>query len=373
MTTARLLNDAPAQTDQLLEAICATLQITPTQFQLAKGHYEAVSEWLGTADSPLAPLRPVIYPQGSMALRTTIKPRGREEYDLDMVLQVEPTSPDPMDLYRRVEERLRGHHDYARRLQKKRRCLRLPYEHQFHLDILPARRDGIRGSTCIQVPDRELRTWKPSNPLGYVAWFEERCEMARVAALKREAAPLVQPTPADLLVVLRQAVQLLKRRRDNMFFGKDDAPRSVILTTLAALFYEGEPTIIHALIGIAGRFEEAVAAAAPGRFRVLNPTNPSEDFSESWDDPTTYATFIRFVQVARTEFATLLETEGLDRLGAMLDEMFGDQLGQTAVRAFLQRVRDAKDADDLRFRGPALVIGSERGHRSSPHTFHHGA
>lgn len=373
MTTAPTLEGATLEVDQLLEAICAALQITPTQFELAKGHYEAVGDWLSKPDSPLAQSRPHIYPQGSMALRTTTRPRGREEYDLDMVLQVEPTSSDPMDLYRRVEERLRAHRDYAGRLEKKRRCLRLPYEHQFHLDILPARRDDRRGGTCIEVPDCELRTWKPSNPLGYVKWFEERCEIAQAAFQKREMVPLVQPAPSDLLVVLRQVVQLLKRRRDNMFFGQENAPRSVILTTLAALFYEGEPTIIHAMVGIAKRFEEAVAAAAPRRFRVLNPTNPSEDFSESWDDSTTYEKFVTFVQVVRTEFGTLLQTQGLDHLGALLDDMFGDQLGQTAVRAFLQRVRDAKDADDLRFRGPALIIGSERGHRPSPHTFHHRA
>jgi len=262
VTTAHLLDDAAHHVDQLLEAICAALQITPTQFELAKGHYEAVGEWLAKPDSPLAKSRPYIYPQGSMALRTTTRPRGREEYDLDMVMQVEPVSSDPMDLYRRVEERLKAHRDYIGRLERKRRCLRLTYEHDFHLDILPARRDDRRGGTCIEVPDRDLRTWKPSNPQGYVQWFEERCEASRISLQKRAVAPLAQPVPADLLVVLRQVVQLLKRRRDNMFYGNDDAPRSVILTTLAALFYEGEPTIIEAMVGIAQRFEQAVASAA---------------------------------------------------------------------------------------------------------------
>jgi len=372
MTTARVLDDGLQEIDELLEAVCTSLQITPSQFELAKSHYEAVGSWLGS-DGPIVQLQPDVYPQGSMALRTTTRPRGREEYDLDMVLQVEPISSDPMDLYRRVANRLGGHRDYAKRLERKRRCLRLTYEHQFHLDILPARRDDRRGGTCIEVPDCELRAWKSSNPLGYVAWFEERCEIGSRALQKREMAPLVQPTSSDLLMVLRQVVQLLKRRRDNMFFGQDDAPRSVILTTLASLFYNGEPTIIHAMMGIAERFEEAVTAAAPGRFRVLNPTNPSEDFSESWNEQTTYEKFVRFVQVVRREFATLMQMTGLDRVGARLDDMFGDQLGQRAVRKFLERIREAKDEDKLRFRGPAIVIGSERGHRSSPHTFHHGA
>lgn len=373
MTTAPALDTATHHVDRLLEAICAALQITPTHFELAKSHYEAVGAWLAKPDSSLATLRPKIYPQGSMALRTTTRPRGREEYDLDMVMQVEPISSDPMDLYRRVEERLKAHRDYVGRLERKRRCLRLTYEHQFHLDVLPARLDDGRAGTCIEVPDRDLRAWKPSNPLGYLRWFEERCELSRTSLQKREVAPLAQPVSADLLVVLRQVVQLLKRRRDNMFYGKEDAPRSIILTTLAALFYDGEPTIIEAMVGIAQRFEQAIASAAPGRFRVVNPTNPSEDFSESWDDPTTYERFVGFVQVVRTEFGILLQTDGLDRLGDLLDDMFGDNLGQSAVRAYLQGVREAKDADALRFRGPALVLGSERGHRPSPHTFHHGA
>jgi len=47
----------------------------------------------------------------------------------------------------------------------KKRCVRIVYKDEFYLDILPACRDHGNGGTCIQVPDRELGNWTPSNPL----------------------------------------------------------------------------------------------------------------------------------------------------------------------------------------------------------------
>lgn len=72
---------AASDLDELVVEICRTLQITETQFKDAEAHYQAVGMWLRETGSPLFTLRPVIYPQGSMALLTTVRPRGREEYD----------------------------------------------------------------------------------------------------------------------------------------------------------------------------------------------------------------------------------------------------------------------------------------------------
>lgn len=138
--------------DELVEEICVTLQITPTQFESAEKHYRAVGDWLAKPGSVLAHLQPSIYPQGSMALRTTVRPREREEYDLDLVVQVSAFDNDPMRLYELVRHRLLEHADYRDRLEPLKRCLRLSYANQFHLDILPARPDFMRGTTCIEVP-----------------------------------------------------------------------------------------------------------------------------------------------------------------------------------------------------------------------------
>lgn len=74
--------------DRFLEGICRRLQLTPTQYELAKSHYEAVGNWLEQEDSILAPYRPVIYPQGSLPMGTTNKPLDKEEYDLDFICEL---------------------------------------------------------------------------------------------------------------------------------------------------------------------------------------------------------------------------------------------------------------------------------------------
>ena len=212
--------------DQLLDTVCVTLQIAPAQFDRAKEQYQAVSEWLAAPASSLQPLRPEIYPQGSMASRrTTVKPRASDEFDVDLVLELQAPTADPMSLYGAVERRLREHSEYCARIERKRRCLRLNCASDFHLDVLPARPDVRLGGTCIEVPDRRLEAWKPSNPKGYAMWFEGRCETGPSALAKRKHVPLPEPLPEHLTRALRRGMQLLKRRRDILFKDTALAPR----------------------------------------------------------------------------------------------------------------------------------------------------
>jgi len=78
-----------------LEQICQTLELTPTQHEAARDRYNAVGAWLAEADSSL--LRTLtVYPHGSIALGTTVKPHGRNEHDVDLMSRatgVDPTLP----------------------------------------------------------------------------------------------------------------------------------------------------------------------------------------------------------------------------------------------------------------------------------------
>jgi hypothetical protein len=362
-----------AELDQLVEEICLTLQITPTQFDLARQHYEAVGDWLAREGSPIAALKPIIYPQGSMALRTTVRPRPeREEYDLDLVLQVQPVDTDPMRLYNLVGDRLEAHEVYGQMLERMKRCLRLNYEHQFHLDILPARLDRTRGGTCIEVPDRALKCWMPSNPAGYVLWFEHQCDEGALFKAAREQVPLPPPLPEHQLQVLRQIVQLIKRRRDNAFRGADVAPRSVVLTTLAGHAYARGESLTAALEQVLLAIEAAIAQAHPHPIEVRNPTNSAELFSERWRDRDAYAAFTNFIRTFRAEVTALRAAEGLEAIALALDGMFGNELGQKAVRAYSDKVGKAKNAGMLRFGAPGIIIGGTEGRPSPKHQFHHG-
>ena len=71
--------------DLILRHLADEIDVSPTRYQEAKDHYNAVGEWLGRDDSELAPFLPVVFPQGSFVLGTAIRPIGDEEYDVDAV------------------------------------------------------------------------------------------------------------------------------------------------------------------------------------------------------------------------------------------------------------------------------------------------
>src|SRR5215469_3429315 len=228
-----MLQDGKAL-NRLLAEICRLLQLSPTQYRSAVDKYEGVGRWLGGAGSPLESWTTSIYPQGSMALGTTVRPLEKAEHDLDLVFEVERLNVTPTALHKIVEDRLRANGLYAARLvyPAPPRCLRLRYAGDFHLDIVPARTDPERGPTAIEVPDRQLSRWVPNNPKAYKDWFEGR---ASALAIMEKAA--VQPVPAqmasDQKPPLKLAVQLIKRNRDIVFADQAGAPSSILIYTLS--------------------------------------------------------------------------------------------------------------------------------------------
>ena len=195
------------------------------------------------------------------------------------------------------------HGVYGGMVTKKNRCVRIEHKDEFWLDILPACRDDHNGGTCIQVPDRDLRRWKPSNPIGYADWFKAagRRIIVKFSDSRKElviAEATVEPLPTlqatEEKTMLQLVVQLLKRWRDIHYANCEYPPISIVLTTLAADLYTGEQSISRALLevleGIVGRLD---AAHAQGRrLAVPNPVHLEEDFSERWDScPKAYLAF----------------------------------------------------------------------------------
>lgn len=360
--------------DDVVAQVCLTLQISPTQFDLARSHYEAVGEWLRTNGSPLALYNSRIYPQGGMALRTTVRPREREEYDLDFVLEVRAALMNPMALYEMVAQRLAAHDVYRRKLERKKRCLRLNYEHDFHLDILPARPDAVRQGSCIEVPDTALRDWKPSNAVGYITWFERLCEFGVLLKASRQQAPLPPLLPESQLRVLRQVVQLIKRRRDNAFARSEFAPRSIVLTTLAGQAYARQESLVASLEQVLTAIETQIDREHPRAIVVRNPTNPDEVFSEAWStNVDAYRAFTGFIRDFRREVTALRLATGLLTIGGLLDRMFGDNLGQLALKGYGAQLEAAKKAREMRFAAPGIIVRGHEGRLPPKHTFHHSS
>lgn len=360
-------SSATEQVDLLLDEIGETLQLTAKQYENAVTKYKAVGTWLGQDGSPIASLDPIIYPQGSMALQTTVRPFDGTEYDLDLVLQARRPVDNPMWLYEQTMLRLLAHGEYEKKVEPLNRCIRLNYANEFHLDIMPARFDLLRGGTCIEVPDKKLKHWKPCNPEGFRRWFEQQCAYGMIVT-KFAQAPVPPNTPGYGKPVLKRATQLTKRRRDIAFAGRpDEAPRSIVLTTLFGHAYRGETSVAEALISILGTIELDIARAWPNRIVVANPTNPSERFCEKFTT-SSYNAFVQFIRETHAEMRALVQLHGLDRITARLGDLFGSDVAGPATKKFVERMNQQRNSGLLKATGTGLTTGA--GRTIPGHTFH---
>ncbi|MET4121115.1 hypothetical protein ABIB85_007591 [Bradyrhizobium sp. JR1.5] len=177
-----------------------------------------------------------------MAIGTTVKPIGIAEYDVDLVAHVPDidTAISPAMLKARIGDRLRANGHYAPLLLEMPRCWRLNYANEFHLDITPS----IPNPGCTLggelVPDKTLKSWKASNPMGCRAKFERRAKLrARIRSAfgwtlaSTIAKDSVEPYPEQMKLkgLLRRTVQIAKRHRDLEFIDDTDglAPLSIIV------------------------------------------------------------------------------------------------------------------------------------------------
>lgn len=331
--------------DDLLARICRVLQITPTQRALAESHYLSVGEWLGANESPLSQYAPQIFPQGSLRIGTTVKPKGRNEYDLDLVLQLLMHFRDPLVVLDDVERRLRGHGTYRPMVERMNRCIRLNFAGDFHLDILPARRDYSLPGSCLLVPDCELHDWKPSNPKGYAAWFESRSALRRML-LEAAIEPLPAHERAEEKTPLQLAVQLFKRWRDVRYAAApSDAPISIVLTTVAGMHYQGEETALDTLSNVVTKVLDSLPRT--GRLYVLNPMNSLEDLSERWDrNLHAYQAFVLGLRELERDLESLRMAKGVGDSTEILQRLFGE-LVPTLITEQARDIEEARRANRL--------------------------
>ena len=342
---------ADSELSLVLEILTSGLQITKTQYDRASTAYDSITGWLGEDGSPLAGFDPLLFPQGSLRLGTTVKPLKKSEFDLDIVCLLKILRPmTPGEVYELVWQRMWAHGTYRAIMERMPRCIRLNYsaESQFHLDIVPAVPDVSKGRTYILIPDRpdpELTTWKTTNPKGYAFWFERQMVLLEKYARWVEVEPLPTPVPATEKAALTKAVQLLKRWRDVRFKEDMDlAPSSIILTTLGGEQYTGQQICSDALTNI---LEGMVAFARSNRRSLYNPANAGELISEKWvKDDRAYRAFCDRIVEFRDKWQELLAAarspiHGMGDVAVRLRELFGEP-AVAAVKAVSERIRDAR-------------------------------
>jgi hypothetical protein len=348
-----------AELYSILDELCADIELTEAQLAAAKTSYGAVGEWLSGSANPL--LRNIrVYLHGSGALGTTVKPLSREEFDVDLiclVLGLTAHMP-PAELKRLIGEQLREHAVYASMLEEKKRCWRLNYARQFHLDVSPTILNPACSNGGELVPDKKLRDWKPTNPSGYKRLFERRaCLQPRIRYPRppsRHKRAEVAPFPATVTGggILRRTVQLLKRHRDIYFehVTAEVAPISIVLTTLAARAYEycvgmftfdTEFDVLVATIRMMPHCIEERIVGGRRTYWVPNETTQGENFADRWNtEPARVTAFFAWHAKALADFEQLADLQGLDRITVNLEK----SLGGAAVRRVMDKRTDAVSA-----------------------------
>lgn len=351
------------QLEDLLRRVCLELQVSAPKHEVLEGHYEAVGRWLAQKGSPLADAGPVIYGQGSGAIGTLNKPLGRDKYDLDAVCEftaLDWSRLNALDVLNAVEARLRQHDTYKPMIERKNRCIRLVYADGFHLDILPACPVSLHvGEGPLKVPDREIKTWKDSYPKGYAKWFKTRSEyrgpVRLTEAIRNDVEPLPDHLPMHEKEPLQLAVQLLKRHRDVAFQRKDNAPISIVLTTLAGQYYNGATNLYDVVDGILDGITRAIIANPMQRLVVLNPVNNKEYLSEKWNEAGTgYKNFVEWVSTLSTAWKKLPRVQGLQNVVQTVGEMFGEEISKTALKNQTHHLSEMRKSNRI---GVSTVAG----------------
>jgi hypothetical protein len=75
--------------DVMLADIAVRIQLSPTHYQKAIGHYRAIHEWLERAGSPLYGLVEEFYTQAGFSIGATVARHGTDdEFDIDVMAQL---------------------------------------------------------------------------------------------------------------------------------------------------------------------------------------------------------------------------------------------------------------------------------------------
>lgn len=309
-------------TEEILTDIIQHIEISDTNFKIAVERYNAIGNWIKEGLEKKG-YDAHIYPQGSFALNTVISPcPENNEYDVDLVckLKLNRKEINPLEVLNLIGDILKENNIYKEMLEEKTnvsRCWTLKYADTkagvgFHIDILPSvsESDDLKISNetqnAIFIVDNKAGNyvWLPSNPKGFIDWFEAKnTEFANMlihekATNRGPSIEIEEIEKTSRKSPLRQVIKLFKSHRDKLFKNeKTYAPKSVLITTLATHLYRNERCVSNAIFnildgltqysllmkdGFISNNSNMIYRENDGTWVVKNPTLPTENFIEDW-------------------------------------------------------------------------------------------
>lgn len=250
--------------EYLLLRAAQNISLSESKYTQIMERYNQLEKILTASNNPLL-AEAHIFPQGSMRLRTTIKPVLGAPADLgtvdaDAIIWLpNAQGVEASVILEAIEERFKEGARVQKDIQPLRRGIRIVYadvDPGFHIDVTPARaidgNDEEKGEGKLEVPDR-VTGWKASSPIPYANWLKyvsyQKIELAMESYdLVRKHQTFDAATQEELpaysdysdMNPLIATIKLLKRHRDEWAIRtgcKDWRPISAVITTLATHAY----------------------------------------------------------------------------------------------------------------------------------------
>jgi Second Messenger Oligonucleotide or Dinucleotide Synthetase domain len=348
----------------LLASVAIRIELPPSLHQLAVERFEAVRKYIERVSSPLYDKVAWFYPQGSMAIKATIKSRNNEDgYDIDIVCELNlPTWMTPAQILDLLYQAIKGekgskYHDMT---ERQTRCVTVYYADGMHLDVTPSilldENDPRRSHIFHAKPEEPVTAHKQvvTNSWAFCERFNQilppdlifeqayakRAQDADWKNIRADAE--VKPVPAHSTIeggksAAVVALQLLKRNR-NMKYAKRKVgriPPSVVMAKFTADCQLPTGTIAGALNIISGAMLSAmeVAEAQNVLIEVRNPTCPEDCFTDRWpENRAAQQIYITDLKLFRKQLAELMTGNlDLEEMQVLLIEMFGEGPARSAI------------------------------------------
>lgn len=244
--------------------------------------------------------------QGSFVMDTIISP-VHDDYDLDDGVYFignlsKEKRPEPTEFHKMIIEAIGSNYDDVEKVIDRNTCVRVLYKSGFHID-LPIYYTG--NMECPDLADK-VKGWILSNPVEFIAWFEEKARSGFEKGFLYEAA-LFDKYQKWLTDIRKNDVQLRRIVRYFKIWGdlrREEMPCGLIMSILAANnFYEHDRDDIALKETLV-----LIHASLRKSFRCVRPTTPvGEDLFASYKNKDAFMNYLgQFIENAKQ---AILETD----------------------------------------------------------------
>ncbi|MCE7886667.1 MAG: nucleotidyltransferase [Alphaproteobacteria bacterium PRO2] len=354
------MNSTKQWLDFLLADIATKIQLSPTDYELAKERYRAISEWVSSEGSQIARFNPYIYPQGSFRTQSTISANAdQDEFDIDLMLELEiPHDSDPYKVLKMVADSIdRGPGTrYHEKVDMKKRCVRVQYENM-HLDLTPSvllNSSNPRESTIFdRHPNRKRHVI--ANPEGFAQWFDEKVlpqalllERAMRLAKAADAEPVPDQKPIEQKPLKLIVLQLIKRYRDIRYTPAPwEKPPSVLTAKLVA----DAPVLSNSLTDALSAVVNYMIVTLSGELlHVENPRCSRDILTDRWPlNLQKQQVFLGHLRELKNALIHLQGESNLDAKRKILAALFGERVTDKSFVALNEYMARQSGSGNVRY------------------------